>query len=158
MNRQIKSRSNESRRNAHRDRQIPRSPLVRIARGAGIAMIASLLFSFLLLLIASGIAVSYSDPDALLFPLSFLILAVSSLFCGVIAMRLSHAEALPTGMVAGGLWVLITFILSLTIGDGVGSLPTVYAFALRIPQFLLVLLGSFIAKRRPRKITSRRRR
>ena len=158
MNRQPQNRSNTSHRNARSDRKIPKSPLVRIARSTGIAMITSLLFAFLLLLIASGIAVSYADPDALLLPLSFLILALSSLFCGMIAVRLSHAETLPTGMVAGGAWVLITFILSLTVGNGIGSLPSVYALALRIPQFLMVLLGSFIAKRRPRKITSRRRR
>ena len=158
MNHQPKNRISTSQRNARNDRQPPKSPLVRIARATGIAMIASLLLALLLLLVASGIAVSYSDPDALLLPFSLLILALSSLFCGVIAMRLSHAEALPTGISAGALWVLITFTLSLIVGDGIGSLPSVYSFALRIPQLLLVLLGAFIAKRRPRKITSRRRR
>ncbi len=155
MDRQRQNKRADTRRSA---RITEKSPLARIARGAGLSLLFTCLFSFLLLLTAAGISSAYTDPDALLFPLSLLILALSSILCGMTATRLSRAEPLPTGLFSGVLWVLFTFLLSFFVGDGVGALPSVYSFALRIPQLLLVLLGAFIAKRRPRRISPHRRR
>ena len=158
MNRQISSERRTTRRKTRSAEAAPVSPLLRILRGTGIALLAAALCAVALLLIASGVVYSSSDPDPLLIPVSLLVLAVSSLLCGAVAERVSGAECLPVGTVAGVLWVLLCFLLSLAAGNGAGALSPVYSFSLRIPQFLLVLFGSFLAKRRPRKVHSRRRR
>lgn len=158
MNRQMVSDGKRERRKVRGAETTPSSPFVRILRGTGIALLASSLITLALLLLAAGFVYSRPDPDPLLIPASLLVLAVTSLLCGVIAERISGAECLPVGMVAGVTWVLLSFLVSLAMGEGAGALPSVYALALRIPQLLLVLLGAFLAKRRPRKAGSRRRR
>lgn len=132
--------------------------LLRLLRGSGIGILSAAVIGSVLLIIASGIVYSQPDPDSLLYGAALLVLAVASLMGGVIAERVSNLPVLPVGMTTGIGWVLLGFLLSLVLGDGVGAFPSVYALALRIPQFLLVLLGAYLAKSRPRKVTSRRRR
>lgn len=157
MNRQANVKTTRDRRSA-RNEQKPLSPWLRILRDAGIGNLIASAIGLLLLLLMAGVVSAQSDPNAFLLPASLAALAIASLLCGVTAERISGAEPVPLGITAGALWILFGFLLSLTVGNGVGALTSVYAFALRIPQFLLVLLGAFLAKSRPRKVSSRRRR
>ena len=158
MNRQSSSESTRGRRKARGEQTAPVSPLLRILRGTGIALCVSCLTAVTLLAVTAGIVYSRPDPDSFLIPTSLLVLVAASLLCGVVAERVSGAKPLPVGAIAGTVWVILTFLASLALGGGAGALPSVYAMALRIPQLLLVLLGAFLAKRRPRRASPRRRR
>ena len=141
-----------------RRREEPQSRILRVLRGAGIGLLTGLLFSLLLLVISAGILLKSEDPDALLLPVSLSVLFISSILVGIVSEKASNAPFLPTGLTAAVLWLLVTLLASLAFEGGNGVLPTVYAWALRIPQLLFVLFGSFLAKNRPRRVDPRRRR
>lgn len=147
--------SNRRKRNEKKEEA---SPIVRILRGALIGILTGAVLGGLLLLIVSGVVASRSDPDAVLYPAALSLLFVVSILSGLIAARVSGVSTLPIGGTTAACWILLTVLLSLTIGDGSGAFPSVYAWALRIPQALFVLFGAFLGKSRPRKGGSRRRR
>lgn len=160
MNRQTEvsgSSPSHGRRRERRNETVPVNPVLRILKGSGLGVLIGLAAGVLLLFLAAGVITAQSDPDTFLYPASLLIFGISSLLCGAAAMRISNASFFPTALSAAGLWILVTFLISLLFSEGAGSLPSVYSMALRIPQVLLVLLGAFLTKSRPRKQSSRRR-
>ena len=146
--------SRESRR---KEAKKPLNPLIGLLRGTGIGILSGTITGILILLISAWILLSTEDPDALIYPASLLSLGIASLICGIVSVRLSSAAYLPTVLSAAVVWLILTFLASPVIGSGAGALPNVYAIAFRIPQALLVLLGGFLGKNRPRSAKPRRR-
>ena len=134
-----------------------RSPLVRMICGSFLGILVSVAVSAALTLLSAWFLFGQEDPDRLLFPLSILILLFGSLTVGITTIRYADTAPLPTAMLACTTWVAVTALFSLLVPSGIGSLPAVYAIALKIPQALFVIFGVLIGKSRPRRVSPRRR-
>jgi hypothetical protein len=133
------------------------SPLLRMLRGSILGILSAIAVSLVSALFLTWILLRQENPDQLLFPLALVLLAVGSLCVGIVAIRHADTDILPTALLASAMWTVISALISLFVPSGIGSLPAIYAIALRIPQAAFVIFGVLIGKSRPRRISPRRR-
>ena len=133
------------------------SPLLRMLRGSLLGMLTAVIVSLLLSLLLTWFLFMRDDPEQLRLPFSVLLLLIGSLTVGITTIRYADTAPLPTAMLACTTWVAVTALFSLLVPSGIGSLPAVYAIALKIPQALFVIFGVLIGKSRPRRVSPRRR-
>ena len=134
------------------------APSIRLLKSAGIGTLAGALLGAVLLPVFAGIAYTQPDPNALIYPLSFGLSAITSLCGGLVAARYSKRPFMQSGAVCAGIWIFLTFLLSQLFQGEPGALSPVYSIAARIMQAVFVLFGAFLGRERPRKAERRRRR
>lgn len=110
-----------------------------------LGMAGGILISLLLSLILCGVALTFGDPRSAIDTFAYAVLALGSVCAGVAAMRTDENRSYVSSLIAGVMYVLILFIISLFMrGDGAYSplLRTVF-FALMIG---MSMLGGAIGK------------
>ena len=110
-----------------------------------------LLISLLLSLILCGIALTFGDPRSAIDVFAYAVLALGSAGAGVIAMRRDENRSYVSSLIAGVMYVLILFIISLFMrGDSAYSpLIRTLIFAIMIG---MSMLGGAIGKGRRARV------
>lgn len=117
-----------------------------------LGMAGGILISLLLSLVFCGVALTFGDPRSVIDIFAYAVLALGSVGAGVIAMRRDENRSYVSSFIAGVMYVLIIFIISLFMrGDGVYSpLLRVVIFALMIG---MSMLGGAMAKGRRDRVS-----
>lgn len=109
------------------------------------------IFSLVFLLAVSLFSYNAEDPSALLMPLAYISLAISSLVFGFSSARMAGRNGLFCGILSGALLSLFLFISGMIFSDG-------YSILHALPVFLCVLLISALGGFLGGKKRSNRRR
>lgn len=143
---------------ATRDGQEPTTEgkLTNALMAALFSLPITMVLSLLLLFIVTAVAYAHADPDSLTTPLALGVLGVSSLLCGLIAARRGHGRPMLAGLLAGLLYTLALWGLSLCFGDEARTTLTLglsapAAWGLHGIALLLSLLGGKLGSHRPQK-------
>lgn len=106
------------------------------------------IFSLVFLLAASLFSYNAEDPSALLMPLAYISLAISSLVFGFSSAKMAGRNGLFCGILSGGLLSFFLFVSGMIFSDG-------YSVLHALPVFLCVLmiaaLGGFLGGRKSNK-------
>ena len=123
------------------------SPLIyKIFLSSLRASLTAFAISMILALIMSAVAVKSSDPTALLTPLSFAALYLSSLACGFFSIRDKIDSALTGGAFSGVLFMLFYKFTALFLPSELGSERNFFvSVLLHILIILFSCLGAFAA-------------
>ncbi len=111
----------------------------------------------MLLLVATGVALSTEDPDSLIGTLAFSALYISALFSGLITAKRCGKNALISGMLSG-IWLvisllIISFFLNNTSSQGH---PLGIEMLIRGSFILVSVLGGYIGANKPKSKKRRR--
>ena len=112
-------------------------------KSALIALAVSVALSFA----ACAAAISGSDPTAYILPLSLAVLYISSLLAGFLSARFKGDSALICGLLSGGLFMLLTKLVTLFLPDGAPSERQMHvSLLLHFLIFLFSALGAYLAR------------
>lgn len=116
-----------------------------------LGMAGGILASLLLSLVFCGVALTFGDPRGAVDTFAYAVLALGSVACGVVAMRTDENRSYVSSLVAGVMYVLVLFIISLFMrGTGTFSpLLRTVIFALMIG---MSMLGGAIGKSRRARV------
>lgn len=129
-------------------------PTPRSALGAApMGILASSLCAGILILIFAGVALAFPDVTALPGVLGYAALYVSAIVGGFVARKRCGGMILLCGLYTGGATVLITLLISPTVGAGI---TFARALLTRLPIIPIAVLGGLVASYRP--VKKRRRR
>ena len=116
-----------------------------------LGMTGGILVSLLISLVFCGVALTFSDPRGAISAFAYAVLALGSICAGVVAMRTDENRSYVSSLIAGVMYVLALFIISLFMrGDGA------YSPLLRTLIFVLMIgmsmLGGSIGKGRRTRV------
>ncbi|MBR2387834.1 MAG: hypothetical protein IKB02_03590 [Clostridia bacterium] len=107
----------------------------------------SLALSLVLSLLASAVLLSLPDATAIVFPVSAVILYLSSFICGFLSMRGTKEGWLASGAFSGGMLLIYGVFISLFLPDTFSSgRPFLLSVGLRLLIIVFSLFGSYTAK------------
>ncbi len=112
-----------------------------------LGMVGGILISLLLSLVFCGMALAFDDPRGAIEVFAYAVLALGSVCAGLVAMRTDEGRSYVSSLIAGVMYVLVLFVISLFMrGDGTYSpLLRTVVFALMVG---MSMLGGAIGKGR----------
>ncbi len=123
---------------------------------SALGFLSSLLISLPLTLLGGVICAISSDPLSRIFPVSLVVLYLSSLFGGWMTRRIHRESALLSGLSSGILLTVFFLFLSLFFPDS-GNLGFGVTFLLRALILFFSILGSYLGAPHPKRHKKRRR-
>ncbi len=116
-----------------------------------IAVGVAIVLWLVLVLVFSAIASKNSDPGKLITPLGFASSCLSAFVCGMVSGKLTREKGVLCGLISGGMFTLILFVMSFVFP---GENGIVYATSLLFSILLASVLGARLASK-PKSRTKR---
>ncbi len=114
-------------------------------------LFASMLWLVLLLLFSALLSKS-ENPGKFISPIGFGCSAVSAFACGLFAGKMSKNPGILCGLICGGVFVIIMFVLSFAFADSTGNI--VYSTALLVCVLACSVIGAKLGSK-PKSRTKR---
>ncbi len=125
------------------------------ARGAAIG----LLLSVVLAVVICAAILGLDDPDALIFPLSLAALYASAFIAGLVATAKNGGSALVSGLLSGGIFMLVYMLVSLFFPAELSARYGIFASLLfRVLIIVFSILGGYAATAKPHRSHKPKRR
>ena len=152
-----KQRTNSTKRRRRAPSDNDRSSFSQILKSSAIGCAVSLAIVTALLIAAAAICYASEDPTSLTVPAGAIILAVSSLFGGMISAKINKAKALLCGIGNGILMNLFSLFLGIFTPHGQNDFSFPISLILRTAVVLCSILGSLIAANTGKSVRRGRR-
>ena len=113
----------------------------------------------LLLLAASAFAMSTPDPASLAGALSYAVLLIGALVCGIATAKINAGDGMLCGIMSGSLYLVFIFLVSLFLHDAEKEHANfMLSLGLRSVSVLCAIIGACMADKKAKKPKRRKRR
>ena len=114
-------------------------------KAIGTSTMSGLIVWTVLLFIASYIISKLSQPENFIIPAVFILAALSSLTSGMVCTKLMRKRSLLPGLMAGGMLILLVFVLSVLCAGNEGAVSVPLKALICVDFVIFSILGAKLA-------------